>query len=113
VCESNQGDHAGGRCVNISSEQSILAWARSNCHGMTVADRLLHQPSLTSLHGSSKSTGDTELCAKAVDAVGSVQVLHDHDLEASSAALAGSDDGPCEEEFPDLYEVKWSVKRNK
>jgi hypothetical protein len=38
----------------------------------------------------------------AVNTVGGVQVLDDHDLEAGGAALAGSNDGPGEEEFPDL-----------
>lgn len=66
---------------------------------------LLHQPGLASLHGSGKSTGETELGAVAVDTVGRVQVLDDHDLEAGGATLAGSNDGPGEEEFPDLYGV--------
>ena len=66
---------------------------------------LLQEPGLASLHGSGKSTGKTELGAVAVDTVGGVQVLNDHDLEASGATLAGSNDGPCKEEFPNLQEV--------
>ena len=31
-----------------------------------------------------------------------VEVLDNHDLEASGAALAGSNNGPGEEELPDL-----------
>lgn len=38
----------------------------------------------------------------AVDAVDGVEVLDDDHLEAGGAALAGSDDGPREEELPDL-----------
>ena len=63
---------------------------------------LFQEPGLASLNGSGKSTGETELCAVAVDTVGGVQVLDDHDLEAGGAALAGSNNGPGEEEFPDL-----------
>jgi hypothetical protein len=37
--------------------------------------------------------------------VGGVQVLDDHDLEAGGATLAGSNDGPSEEELPDLQKV--------
>ena len=66
---------------------------------------LLQEPGLASLHGSGKSTGETELGAVAVDAVSGVQVLNDHDLEAGSATLAGSNHGPCKEEFPNLQEV--------
>ena len=40
-----------------------------------------------------------------VDAVGGVQVLDNHDLEAGSATLAGSNDGPSKEELPDLKEA--------
>jgi hypothetical protein len=47
----------------------------------------------------------------AINTVRSVQVLLDHDLEARGAALAGSDDGPCEEEFPDLLKGR-SVKED-
>lgn len=62
---------------------------------------LLHQHSLALGLSSRKRTSDTKLSAVAVDTVHSVQVLLDHDLEASSAALAGSDNGPSKEEFPD------------
>ena len=37
--------------------------------------------------------------------MGGVQVLDDHDLEAGGATLAGSNDGPSKEEFPDLQKV--------
>jgi hypothetical protein len=67
------------------------------------ARRLLsRQLSLASSLASSQRTVDTKLRSVAVNAVSGVQVLLDHDLEAGGAALAGSDDGPCEEEFPDL-----------
>ena len=38
----------------------------------------------------------------AVDAVDGVEVLDDDHLEAGGGALAGGDDGPGEEELPDL-----------
>lgn len=38
----------------------------------------------------------------AVDAVDGVEVLDDDHLEAGGAALAGGNDGPREEELPDL-----------
>jgi hypothetical protein len=37
--------------------------------------------------------------------VSGVQVLDNHDLEAGGATLAGGNDGPGEEELPDLKEV--------
>lgn len=71
---------------------------------------LFQEPGLASLHGSGKSTSETELGAVAVDTVGGVQVLDDHDLEAGGATLAGSNDGPSKEEFPDLQKVVRKLK---
>ena len=68
-------------------------------------EHLLQKPGLASLHGSGKCTSKTELGAVAVDTVSGVQVLDDHDLEAGGATLAGSNDGPSKEEFPDLQVV--------
>lgn len=62
---------------------------------------LLHQHSLALSLSSRERTSDAKLSAVAVDTVHGVQVLLDHDLEASSAALAGSNNGPSKEEFPD------------
>ena len=45
------------------------------------------------------------MSVEAVHAVRGVQVLLDHNLEASGAALPGSNDRPGEEELPDLQKV--------
>jgi hypothetical protein len=95
------------QAVHWFGRRRIIPWARLLVSSPNHCGRehLLHQPGLASLHGSSKSTSETELGAVSVDTVGGVQVLNDHDLEAGGAALAGSNDGPSEEEFPDLHKV--------
>ena len=57
---------------------------------------------LTGSLAGSDSAVDTVLSVEAVHAVRGVQVLLDHNLEASGAALPGSNDRPGEEELPDL-----------
>ncbi len=37
-----------------------------------------------------------------IDPVSGIEILHDHDLEASGAALARCNNRPGEEEFPNL-----------
>lgn len=63
---------------------------------------LLRQRSGPFSPSSSESALDAELRADAVDTVDGVEVLVHEDLEAGGAALARGDDGPGEEEFPDL-----------
>lgn len=58
----------------------------------------------------SQSAEDTKLRGVAVDAVSGVEVLDDEDLEASGGALAGGNDGPGKEEFPDLVAVSTLLK---
>ena len=48
---------------------------------------------------------ESELRRNALNAVGRVQVLDDEHLEARSAALTRRNDGPGQEEFPDLLTV--------
>lgn len=62
----------------------------------------LGQPGLALLLASSEGTGQSELRGNPVDAMGRVQILNHHHLVAGGEPLAGSDDGPGEEEFPDL-----------
>jgi hypothetical protein len=101
------------QCIKLTVPLSILhdpAEVRSS--KPTCFHRLLsRQLSLTSSLASCQRTIDAELRSVAVNAVRGVQVLLYHDLEASGAALAGSDDGPCEEEFPDLLKER-SVKED-
>jgi hypothetical protein len=68
--------------------------------------RLLGKAGLTSSLAGGDSAVDTELSVEAVHAVRSVQVFLDHDLETSGAALPRGDDGPGEEELPDLQFTK-------
>lgn len=63
---------------------------------------LLGQTVLASSLASGQGTGKSELGADSVDTVGGVQVLDDDHLVAGGHSLAGGDDGPGEEEFPDL-----------
>ena len=57
---------------------------------------------LASLLAGSESARETKLRADTVDAVDVVEVLDDDHLEAGGTALAGGNDGPRKEEFPDL-----------
>lgn len=52
--------------------------------------------------GLGDSAGEAELRGDAINAVGGVEVLDDDHLETGGATLARGDDGPCEEELPDL-----------
>lgn len=73
--------------------------------------RLLGQPVLALSLASGNSTAETELGPETVETVGSVQVLDDHNLEASGATLPGSDDRPCEEKLPNLRREGESQQR--
>lgn len=69
---------------------------------------LLGKAGLTGSLARSDSAVDTELSIDAVHTMGGVQVFLDHDLEAGCAALPRRDDGPSEEELPDLKFMKVS-----
>lgn len=62
----------------------------------------LRQTRLARLPAGLEGTGEAVLRGNPVDAVRRVQVLDDNHLVAGGGALAGGDDGPGEEEFPDL-----------
>lgn len=67
----------------------------------------LWQSSLALGLAGSKGASNTELGGEALDTVGLVQVLLHHDLETGGATLPGGDDGPCEEELPNLRRVSY------
>lgn len=67
----------------------------------------LRQARLARLPAGLEGTGEAVLRGNAVDAVRRVQVLDNNHLVASGRALAGGDDGPGEEEFPDLVTLVW------
>lgn len=60
------------------------------------------QSRLASLSARVDSTGQAKLRRNAIDAMSRVQVLHNDELVASGATLASSDNGPGEEELPNL-----------
>lgn len=60
-----------------------------------------------------KSGVNTKLRPVAADTVRGVEVLDDEHLEAGGAALSRGNDGPGEEEFPDLRKMSVSKGTNK
>jgi hypothetical protein len=69
-----------------------------------IAGRVSHsrENSLAGCLGSGQSAVEAKLRRVSGNAVSGVEVLDDQDLEASGAALAGSNDRPGEEELPNL-----------
>ena len=69
------------------------------------------QPSLALSLASSEGASNAELGSEALDTVGLVQILLHHDLETGGATLPGGNDGPCEEELPNLRRVSYVRSR--
>lgn len=70
-----------------------------------VAINHLRQARLARLPAGLEGTGEAVLRGNPVDAVRRVQVLDNNHLVAGGRALAGGDDGPGEEELPDLSKL--------
>lgn len=78
---------------------------------MTGALHLVGENTPASGSGLGDGAREAELRSDAINAVGGVEVLDDDHLETGGAALAGGDDGPCEEELPDLEDLLESLVR--
>jgi hypothetical protein len=76
-------------------------------HGKPTSSNRLRQTRLAGPPTRLQRTSEPVLRWDTEDTVGRVEVLDDDHLVAGRGALARGDDGPGEEEFPDLY--RWLV----